>query len=125
MRTSSEEKREPHVELVQMTTNAVSEMATACWEDDAGFVLRSNLVPKGAIMASEKMRLLAEDPSAEREPACSADDAPLIAEGVLVNILACVRAAPFDAGPYLRSRTSFLESVPVNDSGPCRVTHCG
>ena len=76
---------------------------TAVLEDaagfDAGFLLRCNLVPKGSIMASEKMRLLTEDPSAEPEPECSEEHAPLIAEGVLVNILVRVHAALFDAPP--------------------------
>ena len=59
-------------------------------------VFLSGLVPRGSLMASQRLQKLSLNPNAE-EPACTEDDASMVAEGILVHILQRVaRARRFD-----------------------------
>lgn len=82
---------------------AATKTAELVDSDEGDYALRSSLVPRRAMMASQKLRMLAQDPSGETEPVCLEADAPLIAEGVLVNVLECLRGVLCENGLYGRA----------------------
>ena len=59
-------------------------------EGDSDFdqkgVFLCGLVPKGSLMASQKLRRLSQNPNAD-DPSCTEEDASVVAEGILVHIL--------------------------------------